>query len=109
MQELNGKLIELKAYLDSLVLKYERLEFIESDPISIPYSFEDPFDQEIIGLFAAVLAWGQRKTLLKKLEDLCERMSYKPRKFVYDFDPEKDADLFSNFIYRTYRTCELHR
>ncbi|MBX2819125.1 MAG: TIGR02757 family protein [Rhodothermaceae bacterium] len=99
-------LANLKLYLDGLVDRFEKPEFIHNDPIVIPHSFEDPLDQEIIGLYAALLAWGQRKTLLKKLEDLCEIMSYKPRKFVYDFDPEKDAHLFANFIYRTFQPVD---
>ena len=99
-------LANLKLYLDGLVDRFEKPEFIHNDPIVIPHSFEDPQDQEIIGLYAALLAWGQRKTLLKKLEELCERMSYKPRKFVFDFDAEKDADLFTGFIYRTFQPID---
>ena len=65
-----AKLHDLKCYLDRLVQRFEQSTFISSDPIAIPHAFEDPRDQEIIGLFAALLAWGQRKTILKKMEEL---------------------------------------
>ena len=99
-------LSSLKTYLNNLVNKFERHEFIYHDPIIIPHGFDDPIDQEIIGLFSALLAWGQRKTLLKKLEDLCERMSYNPKKFVYDFNPNRDSVALSGFIHRTFQPID---
>ena len=96
-------LSELHSYLDSLVQTFEQSEFIENDPVVIPHSFEDPKDQEIIGLYAAILAWGQRKTLLTKLETLCNRMSYQPYKFVRDFDINRDRFLLSDFKHRTFQ------
>ena len=97
---------DLHSYLDNLVEAFEKEEFIAEDPIVVPHSFEDPQDQEIIGLYAALLAWGQRKTLLKNLESLCERMSFKPRKFVSDFSPGRDGHLFSDFKHRTFQPID---
>lgn len=95
-----------KAYLDSLVSKYETQAFILLDPISVPHGFDDPADQEIIGLFAALLAWGQRKTVLNKLAELCERMDYKPRTFVYNFDISRHAPLLRGFKHRTFQPTD---
>lgn len=92
----------LKTYLDRLVHKFENPDFILEDPISIPHGFDDPDDQEIIGLFAALLAWGQRKTILNKLNELCERMNFKPAKFVHDFDAHRDAHHLAGFKHRTF-------
>ena len=66
--------MELKAYLDQLAEKYNRPAFIDSDPISIPHLFSKKEDIEIAGFFAAILAWGQRKTILQKMRELLERM-----------------------------------
>ena len=99
-------LSELKNYLDSIVLRFEKLEFIEADPISIPHSFDDPEDQELIALYSALLAWGQRKTLLKNLERLCEIMNFKPRKFVYDYNIERDSHKFKTFVHRTFQPMD---
>ena len=65
MESISG----LRTYLNLLVSSFEKPEFIEKDPIIIPHSFEDPLDQEVIGLYSALLAWGQRKTLLKNLKN----------------------------------------
>jgi hypothetical protein len=72
----------LRSYLDPIVDRFEQVDFIKDDPISIPHGFENPADQSIIGLFAALLAWGRRDIMLAKLVQLCERMDYKPAEFV---------------------------
>ena len=47
--------------LETLHDRYNRPEFIEPDPISIPHSFERLEDREISGFLAATIAWGYRK------------------------------------------------
>ena len=44
---------ELKEFLDEKVEKYNRLEFIEHDPISIPHRFTGKEDIEISGFLAS--------------------------------------------------------
>jgi len=56
-----------------------------------------------MGLYAALLAWGRRSTLLAKLEDLCERMRYRPHAFVRDFRPTRDAACLTGFVHRTFQ------
>jgi uncharacterized protein (TIGR02757 family) len=97
---------ELKAYLDDLVARFERPAFIAEDPISIPHGFDDPRNQEVIGLYAALLAWGQRQTVLNKMAELCERMDYEPFRFVRDFDPERDAAALEGFKHRTFQPID---
>lgn len=90
-------------YLDGLVRRYEQPDFIATDPVSIPRGFDDPRDQELIGLFAALLAWGRRATILAKMEELCERMRWRPWAFVRDFRPDRDAARLDGFGHRTFR------
>lgn len=99
-------LSELKAYLNRLVDRFETRAFIAEDPISIPHGFDDPRDQEVIGLYAALLAWGRRQTVLNKMEELCERMDYAPFRFVRDFDPERDASALDGFKHRTFQPID---
>ena len=95
---------DLAAYLDRLVARYETRAFIATDPISIPIAFDDPRDQEVIGLFAALLAWGRRETILKKMAELCERMRYRPYEFVRAFRPDGEAArALHGFGHRTFR------
>lgn len=76
----------LKTYLDGLVARYEQTSFIQDDPISIPHGFDDPRDQEVIGLYAALLAWGQRRTILNKMVELYGRT----QEMHVSLDPESD-------------------
>jgi len=96
----------LREYLDTLVDRYERPAFIDEDPISIPHAFDDPKDQEVIGLYAALLAWGRRDVMLRKLEELCERMDHAPYRFVRTFDPDEDGDALDDFVHRTFQPID---
>jgi len=90
--------------LDALVAHYEQPDFIATDPIAIPHAFDDARDQEVIGLYAALLAWGRRSIILQKLEELCARMDYRPYRFVRFFDPKRDAERLGTFRHRTFQS-----
>ncbi len=92
-----------KQTLDELVNRFEQPAFIACDPIAIPHSFDDPDDQEIVGFFSALLAWGRRDTTLSKMHELCERMEYRPGQFVRDFNP-RSAERLAGFKHRTFQT-----
>lgn len=94
-------LADARALLDPLVERYERPAFIADDPISAVHAFDDPADQEIIGLYAAVLAWGRRSVILAKLADLIDRMDGQPHRFVRTFTAAR-ADRLAGFKHRTF-------
>lgn len=91
---------QLRLWLDPIVERFEQPAFILDDPISVPHAFDDPADQEIVGLFSALLAWGRRDIMLAKLGDLCERMNYRPRRFIHDLSPSSNA--LTGFVHRTF-------
>ncbi len=97
---------DLRAFLDPLVARYERPAFIADDPISAPHAFDDPADQETIGLYAALLAWGRRSVIMAKLAELVERMGGRPHRFVRDFVPGRDAGQLEGFKHRTFSTAD---
>jgi len=97
---------DLRPYLNRIAAKYEQRRFIDSDPICIPHAFQSRQDQELIGLFAALLAWGRRDVLIRKLEELSERMEYKPHRFIHDFRLERDARKLDRFGHRTFMTAD---
>jgi uncharacterized protein (TIGR02757 family) len=75
--------------------------FIAADPIGIPHRFARKEDIEWAALLAATLAWGQRTTILKKVNDLLERMEDAPHDFISHFK-ESDLSRFSTFVHRTF-------
>lgn len=71
-------MLQLKRFLDEKADLYNRQSFILNDPIAIPHRYATNQDREISGLFAALLAWGQRKTILSKCSELMDRMGNEP-------------------------------
>ena len=94
-----------RALLDPLVRRYERTAFVDDDPVSVVWAFDDPADQEVIGLYAALLAWGRRSVILAKLAGLVERMEGRPHRFVRDFGPRRWAAL-DGFKHRTFSSAD---
>lgn len=93
---------DLTALLNALADRYERPAFIAEDPISLPHAFDDPADQEVIGLFAALLAWGRRDVMLRKLAELTVRMDYRPAAFIRTLTPQSERKL-EGFKHRTFQ------
>ena len=104
MNRLSGP--ELKKFLDTKAAKFNKTSFIKHDPISIPHQFKDKADIEIMALFAAVLAWGQRKTIIAKSKELIYRMDGEPYKFIMDYSDEGLKKL-EGFKHRTFNDTDL--
>jgi uncharacterized protein (TIGR02757 family) len=99
-------ILRLKPFLDKKVAEYNAFDFIEEDPVSIPHLFERKEDIEIMGFFAAILAWGQRKTIINKCRELIERMDGAPYDFVTGHS-EKDLQQLVDFKHRTFNDIDL--
>lgn len=97
---------KLKQLLDDKRRLYNQPSFIISDPICIPHSFTKKQDIEISGLFAAVLAWGNRTTIINNCKKLMQWMDNAPLDFILQ---HKDTDLkpFLSFVHRTFNATDL--
>lgn len=95
----------IKDFLDQKVTLYNQPNFIELDPISIPHRFHKKQDIEISGFFAAILAWGQRKTILNKCSELLARMDDAPHDFLVNHT-EEDLKVFLDFKHRTFNEVD---
>lgn len=98
-------MVDLKGFLDEKVEIYNQPGFITLDPISIPHRFSKKEDIEITGFFAAILAWGQRKTIINKCIELFEMMDNAPHDFLIHHE-EKDLKIFLNFKHRTFNEVD---
>jgi uncharacterized protein (TIGR02757 family) len=99
-QQLLYKLLEEK------LQQYNRPDFISTDPISIPHRFTLKQDIEIAGFFAAIFAWGNRTTILKKCEDLVNRMDAAPFAFIQEHQAV-DLKRFLSFKHRTFQPIDI--
>lgn len=95
-----------RLFLDSKVEQYNNPAFIAADPISVPHHFRKKQDIEIAGFFAAIFAWGNRTTIIKKANELMALMDEAP----YDFcTGHTDTDLkkLLHFKHRTFNATDL--
>jgi uncharacterized protein (TIGR02757 family) len=97
--------LDLKAYLDEAVSRYNQPDFIANDPISLPHLFTKPQDIEIIGFWVAMLAWGNRTTIIKKGKELLNLLDNSPHDFVINHQ-ENDLKRFLNFKHRTFNATD---
>ena len=91
----------LKTFLDRKYEEFNHPRFIELDPIRVPHSFSLPQDIEIAGFWVAMLAWGQRPTIIKKGFQLMEMMDNAPYQFIMNHQPG-DLKPFEQFKHRTF-------
>lgn len=99
-------MIKIKELLDNNVEQYNNPSFISNDPISIPHKFINKQDREIMGFFAAILAWGQRKTIINKCLDLIDRFGNEPYRFIMEHS-ELDLKGLLGFKHRTFNDTDL--
>lgn len=86
--------------------KYNQLSFVEDDPISIPHRYTKQQDIEIAGFFAAILSWGNRKSIIKSCTKLMTLMDNQPHEFILHHTA-KDLTPLTSFVHRTFNSTDL--
>lgn len=92
---------ELLPFLNECYHKYNRVNFIEADPVSIPHRYHRKEDIEIAGFLAATLAWGNRKSILHNAGRLLAMMGESPHDFVCEHRASQ-LNVFESFVHRTF-------
>lgn len=70
-------------------MRYQRTEFLHSDPIQFVHRFRNPLDQEAVALISALLAYGGVKQILGsvgRVLDTIAALSNTPHEFVEELD-----------------------
>ena len=96
----------LKDFLDSKIELYNLSSFIKDDPISIPHLFTKQPDIEIAGFFAALLAWGNRKSIINSCNTLLAKMDNAPYEFIMHHNA-KELKKLTGFKHRTFNDTDL--
>ncbi|MEO6548955.1 MAG: TIGR02757 family protein [Ferruginibacter sp.] len=100
----------LKDLLNRKVEQYNQPFFIKDDPLSIPHRFTKKQDIEIAGFFAAILAWGNRKSIINSCDKLLHLMNNSPYHFIMTADwnnGSQDITAFTKFVHRTFNETDL--
>lgn len=74
--------------------------YVQPDPVQFVHAFDDPADQEIAGLVAATLAYGNVKAIVRSVGTLMERMNHRPARFVRDSTPAAMRQRLGSFKHR---------
>lgn len=98
----------LRLRLDALAAEHERPEFVADDPISLPHRYHRREDIEVAALLAALIAWGNRKAIVRSCQRLGECLGASPYDFVMGHD-NRDAlrRHLDGFVHRTLNADDL--
>jgi len=89
----------LKAGLESLRKRYDA-RYLSSDPLQFLHRYQRPEDQEIVGLIASSLAFGNVTTIHRSVESILARLDPSPSLFVKRLEPREALLSFSTFKHR---------
>ena len=98
--------IELKEFLEEKCILYNNPKFIESDPIQIPHQFSVKEDIEIAAFLTAIIAWGNRKMIIKNASKMMDLLGNSPYDFVMNHK-NHHVDSFENFVHRTFNYIDF--
>ncbi len=87
--------------LETLHDTYNRPDFIEDDPVSVPHCFSAREDIEVSGFLSATIAWGNRKAIVKNARRMMDYMDNRPYDFVVSAS-DKELERLKSFVHRTF-------
>ncbi len=97
---------ELKDFLDRKADQYNHIDFIESDPISIPHRFTGKEDIEISGFLSATISWGNRMLILRNARLMLDFLDDSPYDFILNHT-DNDLKRISRVIHRTFNDSDF--
>ncbi len=97
---------ELRELLEELHDRFNREEFVERDPISVPHRYLKREDREIAGFMASTIAWGNRKAIVKSAHRMMEYMDDTPYDFVLNAS-DQDLKRLESYVHRTFNGLDF--
>lgn len=91
----------LRSILEKAYIRYNLRDFIQDDPISIPHTYTQREDIEISGFFTALLAWGNRKSIINSAQKLMQLMDNSPFSYICNAS-KNDKKPILKFVHRTF-------
>lgn len=76
---------KLSRALNQIYAEYHRPDFLSSDPLEYVHQYQDPWDQEVVAILAAVLAYGNRiqiRASIERVLKVLEEISGGPASFI---------------------------
>lgn len=98
---------ELERWLEELVVQVDVPSYIDSDPVQFMHAYEETEDRLIAAFFAAILAWGRRDIVIRKVGELLESFGRSPAQFIRTY-PEAGSDRLTGWKHRTFTANDIH-
>ncbi len=92
---------DIKELLEERAIKYNRSEFIATDPIQVPKLFSQKENIEISAFYTSVISWGNRTAIIKNARRLMNIMENSPYEFVINAT-NTDYLMLKSFVHRTF-------
>ena len=90
----------LKSHLERLFLRFNRQEFLSSDPIYFAHQYRAAQDQELVGFIAALFSYGSVPQIQSALTNLLKPLGSNPAEMLRQYRGEP---LWPGFCYRFHR------
>lgn len=85
--------------LDTLYAEFN-VDRAAADPVWMVHRFAHCDDREVAGLIASALAFGRVQSVLNSVDGMLQVMGESPAKFVREFNPSRDRDVFKHLVHR---------
>ncbi len=86
--------------LDSLYARYNRPECVGLDPVQFLHECPDAAEREVVGLIAALLAYGRVEQIIRSVGDALGRLDGRPREFLLSGTPAQVRRACRGFRHR---------
>jgi len=100
--------VDLKARLDALVAETDVVTRREADPVGFVHRYDAPEDQEVVGLVAATLAFGNVVAIRRSVERVLEALGPSPSTRIRIGEKRLGRRL-EGFVHRVYRGPHVAR
>ena len=95
---------EIFDFLDEKAEEFNTPNYIETDPIQIPHRYSLKQDIEISGFFASIIAWGNRKSIIKNADKMMGIMGNSPYDFVMNAQERDFSMIEGKSVHRTFNS-----
>ena len=93
---------EIFDFLDEKAEEFNTPNYIETDPIQIPHRYSLRQDIEISGFFVSIMAWGNRKSIIKNADKMMGIMGNSPYDFVMNVQESHFSIIERKAVHRTF-------
>ena len=85
---------------EGLYRRLNRREFVHPDPLEFLYEYDNLVDQEIVGLVASALAYGNVASILKSVSSLLKILGPEPSCFLSAHSHKTLRQVLKGFVHR---------